>query len=45
MIVNDHDPTLFRYQTEAIWPDRFSWHVFEEGPEMWHVRIGRPVAS
>ena len=40
-IVNDHDPLPLRYQTEALWPDRFVWTYQETGPEIWRVEITR----
>jgi uncharacterized protein (DUF2249 family) len=40
-IVNDHDPLPLRYQTEAMWPDRFVWTYVETGPEIWRVEISR----
>jgi uncharacterized protein (DUF2249 family) len=41
IIVNDHDPKPLRYQTEALWPDRFSWTYREAGPRIWRVAITR----
>lgn len=38
-IVNDHDPLPLRYQTEAMWPDRFVWTYRQSGPEIWRVEI------
>jgi uncharacterized protein (DUF2249 family) len=40
-IINDHDPLPLRYQTEAMWPDRFVWTYIETGPEIWRVEISR----
>lgn len=39
VIVNDHDPKPLRYQTQALWPDRFAWSYLEAGPEQWRVTI------
>lgn len=41
VIVNDHDPKPLRYQTEALWPDRFTWTYREAGPQTWRVAISR----
>ena len=41
VIVNDHDPKPLRYQTAALWPDRFEWTYREAGPERWRVAITR----
>lgn len=41
VIVNDHDPKPLRYQTEALWPDRFTWTYREAGPQTWRVAITR----
>jgi uncharacterized protein (DUF2249 family) len=40
-IVNDHDPKPLRYQSEALWPDRFAWTYREAGPQLWRVAITR----
>lgn len=40
-IVNDHDPKPLRYQTAAIWPDRFEWTYRDTGPLLWRVVISR----
>lgn len=42
VLVNDHDPKPLYYQFAAEYPDAFTWEYFEEGPEVWRVRIGRP---
>lgn len=39
VIVNDHDPKPLRYQTEAMWPDRFTWNYLDAGPVLWRVAI------
>ncbi|HEY8722211.1 DUF2249 domain-containing protein [Pengzhenrongella sp.] len=41
VILNDHDPKPLRYQTEALWPDRFAWTYLEAGPRIWRVEISR----
>jgi uncharacterized protein (DUF2249 family) len=41
LIVNDHDPKPLRYQTSALWPDRFEWTYREAGPQVWRVAITR----
>ncbi len=41
VIVNDHDPKPLRYQTEALWPDRFEWTYRHAGPQIWRVAITR----
>jgi uncharacterized protein (DUF2249 family) len=41
VIVNDHDPKPLRYQTEALWPDRFTWTYRDTGPHVWRVAITR----
>jgi uncharacterized protein (DUF2249 family) len=41
VIVNDHDPKPLRYQTSALWPDRFEWTYREAGPAVWRVAITR----
>ena len=39
VLVNDHDPKPLRYQTEAMWPDRFTWNYLDAGPVLWRVAI------
>lgn len=41
VIVNDHDPKPLRYQTQALWPDRFEWSYLQAGPRQWRVAITR----
>jgi uncharacterized protein (DUF2249 family) len=41
VIVNDHDPKPLRYQTSAMWPDRFEWTYQQAGPAVWRVAISR----
>jgi uncharacterized protein (DUF2249 family) len=45
VLVNDHDPRPLRYQFEAEHAGQFTWQSLEGGPEVWRVRIGRPVAA
>lgn len=45
VLVNDHDPKPLYYQFAAEYPDRFTWEYLETGPQVWRVRIGRPVAA
>jgi uncharacterized protein (DUF2249 family) len=40
-IVNDHDPKPLRYQTEALWPDQFTWAYRDSGPQLWRIVITR----
>ena len=41
VIVNDHDPKPLRYQTEALWPERFAWSYQQAGPHTWRIAITR----
>lgn len=41
VIINDHDPKPLRYQTEALWPEAFTWNYLEAGPAVWRVAITR----
>ncbi|CAN5433997.1 hypothetical protein BH11ACT1_BH11ACT1_00260 [soil metagenome] len=41
VILNDHDPKPLRYQTEALWPDVYTWDYLEAGPALWRVAITR----
>jgi uncharacterized protein (DUF2249 family) len=41
VIANDHDPKPLRYQTEALWPGRFTWGYLAAGPLLWRVAITR----
>lgn len=43
VLVNDHDPKPLYYQFAAEYPDLFTWDYLESGPEVWKVRIGRPL--
>jgi uncharacterized protein (DUF2249 family) len=43
MLVNDHDPKPLRYQFEAEHAGDFTWDAIESGPEVWRVRITRPL--
>ena len=43
VLVNDHDPKPLRYQFEAEHAGDFTWDAIESGPEVWRVRITRPL--
>ena len=43
LLVNDHDPRPLYYQFAAEYADQFTWQYLERGPEVWKVRIGRPL--
>ncbi|HUZ40721.1 MAG TPA: DUF2249 domain-containing protein [Acidimicrobiales bacterium] len=43
VLVNDHDPKPLRYQFEAEHAGEFTWDALESGPEVWRVRIARPL--
>jgi uncharacterized protein (DUF2249 family) len=43
LLVNDHDPKPLYYQFQAERNGKFSWEYAEQGPEVWRVRIGKPV--
>jgi uncharacterized protein (DUF2249 family) len=43
VLVNDHDPKPLRYQFEAEHAGNFTWDAIESGPEVWRVRITRPL--
>jgi len=45
VLVNDHDPKPLRYQFEAEHAGEFTWDSLEAGPQVWRVRIGRPVRA
>src|SRR5690606_22723957 len=42
-LVNDHDPKPLYYQFDAEYAGDFTWDYLEQGPDVWRVRIGRPV--
>jgi uncharacterized protein (DUF2249 family) len=44
-IVNDHDPMPLYFQFERTRAGQFEWQYLENGPERWHVRIGRRQAG
>ncbi|MGN6179186.1 MAG: iron-sulfur cluster repair di-iron protein [Mucilaginibacter sp.] len=44
-IHNDHDPKPLYYQLLAERGKTFNWEYLEEGPEIWHVRIGKRLAE
>lgn len=41
IIHNDHDPKPLYYQLLAERGQTFTWEYLEQGPEIWHVRIGK----
>jgi regulator of cell morphogenesis and NO signaling len=41
IIHNDHDPKPLYYQLLAERGQTFNWEYLDEGPEIWHVRIGK----
>jgi len=43
VLVNDHDPKPLWYQFEAEYAGAFGWDYLEQGPEVWRVRIDRPI--
>jgi len=43
VLINDHDPKPLRYQFEAEHAGDFTWDAIESGPEVWRVRITRPL--
>ena len=45
VLVNDHDPKPLYYQFAAEHEGDFTWEYIEQGPEVWRVDIGRPVAK
>jgi AhpD family alkylhydroperoxidase len=44
-LVNDHDPKPLYHQFAAERAGAFTWDYLENGPDVWRVRIGRPVAT
>ncbi|HPP46145.1 MAG TPA: DUF2249 domain-containing protein [Accumulibacter sp.] len=43
LLVNDHDPKPLFYQFQAESKSAFTWEYLESGPEVWQVRIGKPL--
>ena len=43
LLVNDHDPKPLFYQFQAESKGEFTWDYLETGPNVWMVRIGKPV--
>lgn len=41
IIHNDHDPKPLYYQLLAERGQTFNWEYLEQGPQIWHVRIGK----
>ncbi|HEY9524045.1 MAG TPA: DUF2249 domain-containing protein, partial [Thermopolyspora sp.] len=44
-LVNSHDPKPLRREFESAHPGAFTWDYVESGPDLWQIRIGRPVAE
>jgi regulator of cell morphogenesis and NO signaling len=42
---NDHDPKPLYYQLLAERGQTFNWEYLEQGPEIWHVRIGKRAGN
>lgn len=40
-LVNDHDPKPLYYQFSAERAGEFTWEYFEQGPQVWRVRVGK----
>lgn len=40
-LVNDHDPAPLHRQFKSKFHGLFTWDYFEQGPELWRVRIGK----
>lgn len=45
LLINDHDPKPLFYQFQAESTGEFTWDYIEKGPEVWQVRIGKPVEN
>jgi len=43
LLVNDHDPKPLFYQFQAESKGGFTWDYLETGPNVWQVRIGKPL--
>ena len=43
LLVNDHDPKPLFYQFQAEANGGFTWDYLDAGPEVWQVRIGKPL--
>ncbi len=44
ILINDHDPKPLYYQFQAERTGQFTWTYLEQGPDVWRVRIGRPLS-
>jgi uncharacterized protein (DUF2249 family) len=44
ILVNDHDPKPLYYEFAAERPGQFTWQYLDQGPEVWRVKIGKPLA-
>lgn len=40
-LVNDHDPAPLHRQFKGKFHGLFTWDYFEQGPDLWRVRIGK----
>ncbi|WP_018151613.1 DUF2249 domain-containing protein [Leeia oryzae] len=45
LLVNDHDPKPLYYQFQAELNGQFDWEYLESGPDVWQVRIGKPLPA
>ena len=43
MLVNDPHPKPLYFQFQAELTEPFQWDYLEKGPEVWKVRIAKPV--
>lgn len=43
-LVNDHDPKPLYYTFAAERAGQFTWEYLEQGPNVWRVEIGKPLA-
>lgn len=41
VLIADHDPLPLHSLFKAEHKDTFTWDYLEEGPDEWHIRIGR----
>ena len=45
IIKNDHDPKPLYYQLLGERGNGFTWDYLESGPEIWQVRLAKPIAD
>lgn len=45
LLINDHAPTPLHYQFMHERENQFTWEYVHEGPEVWHVLIGKRVTT